>query len=113
MNLVVWRACGVKTCLLGRDKQNQKRKTQHEIEVLGCILLTIVDWRTLTPSLGVGQGGTWFWSEGGAYYYIRENTLPHLWLWGGCPEKLGLGELGGLAKWRVEQKGRMYFYQGG
>ena len=38
-----------------------------------------------------------------AGYYIRENTLPHLLLWGGCPGKLGLGELGGLAKWRVEQ----------
>ena len=37
------------------------------------------------------------------YYFIRENTLPHLLLWGGCPAKLDLGELGGLAKWRVEQ----------
>ena len=65
--------------------------------------MTIVEWRTLTPSLGVGQGGTGLWSEGRIYNYIRENALPHLLLWGGCPGKLGLGELGGLAKWRVEQ----------
>ena len=26
--------------------------------------------------------------------------MPHLLLWGGCPRKLGLGELGGLAEWR-------------
>ena len=37
------------------------------------------------------------------YYYIRENTLPYLLLWGWCPGKLVLGELGGLAEWRVEQ----------
>ena len=38
------------------------------------------------------------------YYFIRENTLPHLLLlWGGCPKKPGLGELGGLAGRRVEQ----------
>ena len=38
------------------------------------------------------------------YSYIRENTLPHLLLlWGGCPKKPGLGELGGLAGRRVEQ----------
>ena len=47
------------------------------------------------------------------YYYIRENTLPYLLLWGGCPEKLGLGELGGLAGWRVEQQSREIFLKVG
>ena len=66
-------------------------------------LLTIFGMKGLDSQFGESAKGVLTGRPPLLYSYIRENTLPHLLLWGGCPVKLGLGELGGLAKWRVEQ----------
>ena len=43
----LWR----RNMLVGPKQTKLKKKTLNEIEVLGCLLLTIAEWRALTPSL--------------------------------------------------------------
>ena len=83
-----------------------KRKGKHKqikIRYPAVFLLTIFGMKGLDSQFGESAKGVLTGRPPLLYSYIRENTLPHLLLWGGCPVKLGLGELGGLAKWRVEQ----------
>ena len=90
--------------LVGPKQTKRKGKQKHtKIRYPAVFLLTIFGVKGLDSQFGESAKGVLTGRPPLLYSYIRENTLPHLLLWGGCPVKLGLGELGGLAKWRVEQ----------